>query len=337
MAKPKKGKKLSARGGCASGAKIVCIGGGSQIPKLLLEPLKDKGFQLSGITSMVDDGGSTGQMRKNFGILPPGDIRRHILALSDAPRWKKELWNFRFGEEVFDCNHKGHNFANAFLASLELSLNDYRKVLGVVHDFMEIKGHRALPAIIGKTTLMAELENGEIVEGENEIDVPMKHDSNLKIKGVFLKPSFKIFPETRQAILDADLIIMGPGDLYSSIVPCLLAEGMSAVFKKTKAKKILICNTIAKLGETHNFSVAEFASEVEKYMGSKLDYVLYHNQLIDKKLIEDYQKENPQICGPISVNDNLPKDKFIGKDILRKDKLVFDSKKLIAAIFKLLK
>jgi len=335
MVKPKKSKKLSARGGCASGAKIVCIGGGNLMPKVLLEPLKKYPVELTGITSMMDSGGSAGQMRQHFDVLPPGDIRRHVLALSNAPQWKKELWKFRFGEEVFEDGHKKHTFGNAFIAGLEYYFKNHRKAMAIVSDFMELGGNRALPMIIEKTHIYAEMENGEIVEGEGEIEVPTKHDPKLKIKKVFSRPEIKLFPESKKAILEADIIIIGPGDLYSSNIACFLAKDAPAVFKKTKAKKILICNTIAKQGETHNFSVAEFASEVEKYMGSKLDYVLYHNQPIDKKLIEDYQKENPQICGPISVNDNLPKDKFIGKDILQRDKLAFDSKKIINAIFKL--
>jgi uncharacterized cofD-like protein len=137
--------------------------------------------------------------------------------------------------------------------------------------------------------------------------------------------------------LAADLIIIGPGDLYSSIVPCFLPQGISFSLKKAKAKKILVSNSLAKSGETQNFSIAEFASEVEKYMGVRLDYVLYHNRQIPVDYLTNLQKEYPQISGFITVNDNLPEDKFIGKDILQKDKLAFDSKKIINEIFKLLK
>ena len=111
---------------------ILCFGGGSVVPKLIIEPLKKHPFRITGVTSMVDSGGSTGQLRRDFNVLPPGDIRRHVLALSQAPKWKKELWQFRFGGEDFGSGHKGHNFANAFIAGLECSLKDYRKVLDVV-------------------------------------------------------------------------------------------------------------------------------------------------------------------------------------------------------------
>ncbi|MFA6376273.1 MAG: 2-phospho-L-lactate transferase CofD family protein [Candidatus Paceibacterota bacterium] len=316
--------------------KIVCLGGGTIIPNLLLKPLKKKGFQITGITSMIDSGYSAGQIRDDFNVLPPGDIRRHVLALSSAPEWKKNLWSFRFGREDFGEGHIGHPFSNVFMAGLEISFKNYRKVIEFVSDFMELKDNQALPMIITQSHIIAELANGEIIKGEWEIDALENHDRNLKIKKVYLETEAKIFPEAKKAILEADLILVGPGDLYSSIVPCFLPNGATAVLKKAKAKKILISNSLAKLGETNGFTTLEFANEVEKYMGTSLDYVLYHNKPIDKELMAEYQKENPQICGLIAVDEDLPKDKFIGADILQKDKLPFDSKKIISNIFKII-
>lgn len=316
--------------------KIVCIGGGTQIPPLLLDNLRKRPVEVAGITSMVDCGGSGGYFRREFGVLPASDIRRHILGLSNAPKWKKDLWQFRFGEEIFEDGHKGQVFANALMAGLENSFKNYRKVLQYVFEFMELGKNRALPATIAQTHIVAELENGEIVKGEAEIDVPRRHDSKLKIKKVYLEPKAVAFPEAKKAILEADVIIIGPGDLYSSIVPCFLPAGISAALGKTRAKKILISNSLAKMGETQNFSIAEFAAEIEKYMGADLDYVLYHNLPIGNDLLLDLQKEFPQISGFLSVNVDLPKDKFIGKDIMRTDKLAYDPKKVIANIFKLI-
>jgi uncharacterized cofD-like protein len=317
--------------------KIVCMGGGTQIPPLLLDSLRRRPVQVAGITSMVDCGGSGGYFRSKFNVLAPGDIRRHILGLSNAPQWKKELWKFRFGEEVFEDGHKGQVFANAFLAGLENAFGDYGKVLKFVYEFMELGDNRALPATVEQTHIIAELENGEIVKGEAEIDVPRNHDPHLKIRKVYLEPQVAAFAEAKKAILEADEIIIGPGDLYSSIVPCFLPDGIAAALKKTKAKKILICNTVTKLGETNGFSAKEFAGEVEKYMGSPLDYILYHNKLLDNGLLADFMKANPQIGGLIRVDGDLPKDKFIGKDIYKKNEFAYDSKKVIREIFKLIK
>ena len=316
--------------------KIVCFGGGNVVPKLILEPLKKYPVKITGITSMVDNGGSTGQLRKNFNVLPPGDIRRHILALSDAPKWKKDFWKFRFGQEKFEEGHKGHNFANAFIGGLEYVLKDYKKALEIIHDFMEVKEHRALPATIDKTQLIAILENGKIVSGEDEIDVPKKHNPKIKIKKVFLEPKAKIFPETKKAIIEADLITLGPGDLYSSIICCLLPKGIKEAIQTSKAKKVLIVNPMNKLGETNNFSVLDFTNEIEKYMDCPFDFVLYNTEVPQKQRIKKYKKEEPLILNLVTINRNLDKKKFIGKDLLvKKGPIIYDSNKLSKILLKL--
>ncbi len=315
--------------------KIVCLGGGNLMPRVLLEPLKKYPVELTGITSMVDSGGAAGQFREHFGVLPPGDIRRHVLALSNAPRWKKDLWKFRFGGEVFADGHKGHVFANAFIAGLEYHLKDHRRAMAIVTEFMELGGNRALPMIIDKAHIYAEMEDGQIVEGEGEIEVPTKHDPNLKIKKIFPKPAVKLFPLSKKAILEADIITIGPGDLYSSLVPCFLADDAPAIFKKARGKKILVSNTVARKGETHGFSVGKFAKEIENYMGSPLDFVLYHNKPIDKKILSDYCKGRPDVGEELAIDAGLDKIKFIGADILKKDEFAYDPKKVVKAIFKL--
>ena len=321
--------------------KIVCLGGGNLMPKVVLEPLKKYPVELTGITSMTDGGGAAGALREEYNVLPPGDIRRLVLALSNASQWKKKLWTFRFGNEVFgvaDGNinrHKGQNFANAFIAGLEWTLQDYRKVIAIVSDFMELGQNQALPMIIEKTNIFAELETGQIIEGEREIELAENHDKNLRIRKIFQKPESKLFPAAKKAILDADLIIIGPGDMYSSIAPCFLATDAVAVFKKAKGKKILISNTISRVCETNGFSIKKFADEVEKYMGSELDYILYQGKPLDKDLLAEFQKENPQIGDLLTIDNDLPKDKFIGADIYKKNEFAYDPKKVLKEIFKL--
>ena len=317
--------------------KIVCFGGGNVVPKLLIIELKKYPVEISGVTSMVDNGGSAGQLREDFNVLPPGDIRRHFIALSDAPQWKKDLFKFRFGREEFKGGHKGHNFANVFIGGLEYILKDYRKVLKIVHDFMELKKeYQALPATIDKVQLIAELENGKIIEGEDEIDVPQKHNPKLKIKKVYLKPKGKIFPETKKAIIEADLITLGPGDLYSSTIPCLLPQGMKEAFKKSRAKKVFICNAMTKLGGTNNFSVLDFTNEVEKYMGCSLDFIIYNTEIPDKKRIKEYKKEEPLILDPVKIDENLNKRKFIGKNLLTESgPVIYNPKKVVKVLLNL--
>jgi uncharacterized cofD-like protein len=316
--------------------KVVCFSGGNAIPRAILMPLKKYPVDITSITSMVDNGGSSGQFRENFNVLPPGDIRRHILALSNASDWKKELWNFRFGKEKFDGGHKGHNFANAFIAGLEYNLKDYDKVLKVVNEFMEVKG-KVLPATIEQTQIYAELENGEIIKGEDEIDVPKKHDPNLKIKKAYLEPEAKAYQPSLDAVAEADLITIGPGDLYSSSIPCLLMKGMKEAFKKTKAKKIFICNTMTKLGETNNFSVSDFVNEAEKYMGCDFDYVIYNTEIPSKERLEKFKKEELGILDLVKVDKNLDEEKFIGTKIIEKTgPIVHNPEKLVKLLISLI-
>ena len=165
--------------------KIVCFGGGNAMPKAVLPGLMKYPLQITTITSMIDSGGSSGQLREDYNILPPGDIRRHLIALSSADEWKKNLFAFKFGREEFDGGHIGHSFGNAFLGGLEYLLGDYEKALEIAHKFLDIKYHEALPATVEKTNLYAELENGENIRGENEIDVAKNHDGNLRIKRIY--------------------------------------------------------------------------------------------------------------------------------------------------------
>ena len=315
--------------------KIVCFSGGNAIPRAILTPLKMYPVDITGIVSMVDNGGSSGQLREDFKVLPPGDIRRHILALSEAPQWKKDLWQFRFGREEFDGGHVGHNFANAFIAGLEYNLKDYDKVLEAINEFMEVKG-KTLPATIEQAQICAELENGEIIKGEDEIDVPQKHDPDLKIERVYLEPKVKAYQPTLDVILEADLIVIGPGDLYSSSIPCLLMDGMKEVFKKTKAKKVFVCNIMTKYGETNNFSVLDFSSEVERYMGCDFDHIIYNTKIPSKERLEKFKEEELGILDLVEINKNLDEKKFIGIDIIEENgPLIHDPEKLVKLIMSL--
>jgi uncharacterized cofD-like protein len=318
----------------AESLKIVAFGGGNAMPKAVLTGLVKHDVDITTITSMVDNGGSTGQLRKDFDVLPPGDIRRHLLALSTAPKWKKDLFAFRFGHEEFGSGHVGHSFGNVFLAGLEKSLHDYKKVLDIAHDFLEVKG-RCLPATIDKTQLMAELEDGTDAEGEDELDVPQKHDPKLKIKKIFLKPRAKAYPSAVEAVEKADAIVIGPGDLYTSSLPCFLPLGMKQAVKTSRSTKIFIAPPLTKLGETQGFLLQDFVYEVERYIGCKLDFVVYNTAKIEpERLREHTMKEPSQSVVVKADNDD---DKFIGEDLLTDDEIAYDSSKLAKVIMRLAK
>jgi uncharacterized cofD-like protein len=318
--------------------KIVCFGGGSALPKVVLEPLKKRQVEITSVTSMLESGGSTGQLRKDFNILPPGDISRHLVALSNAPHWKRELFLFRFGNEKFPGGHKGHRFGTVFIAGLEYFLKDFKEALKVAHNFLEIKKHKALPATIERVHAWATLENGKSIKGEDEIDVPKLHDGNLKIKEIYLKPLASAYQLVLESIKKADFLIFGPGDLYSSIIPCFLPRGVKGAIKKSKAKKIFLCNLMTKFGETNNFSVMDFTREMESYIGCKLDFVVYNTNIPAKERIRNFKKEDKGALYSVRIDEGLNVDKFIGYDlILRSGPILHDPQKTIKILIKLCK
>ncbi|MBN2094599.1 MAG: YvcK family protein [Candidatus Aenigmarchaeota archaeon] len=312
--------------------KVLCFGGGNAITKVVLPELKKRGHDVTSVTSMVDSGGSTGQLRADFKILSPGDIRRHLIALSDAPRWKKDLFAFRFGREVFDGGHKGHSFGNVFLGGLQHVHGDYSKVLDIAHEFLEVKG-RCLPATIEITDIVGLLDNGKEAVSEDEIDVPKNHSPDSKIVKAYLRPEVKAYPETLKAIEEAEMIIIGPGDMYSSMVPCILPKGIKEALQKSKAKKIFICPAMAKRGETHWYTVVGQAKELERYMGCEFDLVIYNTAKPSKERIEEHQKEEPLHIGIVPFDDVPKGGKFVGKDILTTEGMVvYDPEKVMAVV-----
>ena len=315
--------------------KIVCFGGGNAMPKVVLSGLKDYSVEIVSVSSMFDSGGSTGQLRRDFNVLPPGDIRRHLLVLSEAPKWKKELFGFRFGQEVFKGGHKGHNLANVFIAGLERVLGNYEEVLEVLYDFLEIKA-KCFPVTVEKANIGAILENGKKIFNEDEIDKPKMHNPDFKIKKLFLQPPVKAYPPVLEAIEQADMIVVGPGDIYSSLVPCFLPAGIKEKIRESKAKKVFICNAMTKRGETDKFTVLDFTKEIEKYLGVKLDYVIYNNFIPNKEIVRKYKQDKPELLEVVTANKDLPETKFIGKKLLvSKEFLEYDSAEVAKVLISL--
>ena len=311
---------------------IVCFGGGSAMSKTTLIGLKKYPVKLFTVCSMLDSGGSSAQFRVDFKTLPAGDIRRHLIALSDAPSWKKELFDLRIGREIFDGGHKGHSFGNIFVSGLEHIFQDFEKAMEISHEFLEIKDHKAFPATIEQSHIYAILENGEVIFGEDEIDIPQRHNPKLKIKKLFLTKKIKAYPRTIDAILKSDLIVIGPGDLYSSLLPCFLPDGITEALQKTKAKKIFVCNTMTKHGETNGFSVLDFANKIEEYMGCCLDFVIYNKEISSKERIDKHKENALGILEPVKINKELDDKKFIGSNILIKDGPIFHDPDVLAKL-----
>jgi uncharacterized cofD-like protein len=309
--------------------RVVCLGGGNAMPKAVLAGLKKYSVKISVICATLDSGGSSGRLRKDYKIVSPGDIRRAFIALANTSPVIEELFNFRFKTGEL----KGHNFANLFITALELAaspeiaLREVSKILNVPH--------QVFPVTLSNSNLYAVLENGKIISGEANIDIP-KHNGNLKIKKVFLKPKAIAYPRALEEMKKADLILIGPGDLYSSVAQILLTQGIAEAIKKSKAKKVFICNLMTKYGETNNFTVLDSVNEIEKYLKGKLDYVVFNNFSPKRDIIKKYKKRHPELLELMKINENLPKGKFIGKNLLLRDLIEHDPGKLAKIIISLL-
>ena len=310
--------------------KIVCLGGGNAMPKAVLIGLKKYPVKISAVCAMLDSGGSSGRLRKDYKIVSPGDIKRAFIALANTSPAVAELFNYRFQAGEL----KGHSFANLFITALELATNDYEKTIKEVSRILNVE-HQVLPVTLDRSNLYAILENGKIISGETNIDIP-KHNGKLKIKKVFLKPKAKAYPKAQEAIKKADLIVIGPGDLYSSLAQILLTKGIPEAIEKNKGKSVYICNLMTKHGETNDFTVLDFTKEIEKYLKTKIDYVIYNNFIPEKKRIRNYKKNHSELLGLVKINENLAKEKFIGKNLLLKDLIEHNPKKLAKILISLI-
>jgi uncharacterized cofD-like protein len=263
--------------------KVVVIGGGTGTYQVLTG-LKKYPIDLSAVISMCDSGGSTGRLRRELGILPPGDVRRAILALSDLPFAQKtleELFNFRFNK---GSSLKGHSVGNLLLAALTQITGSMDKAIEEAARILQSNG-KIFPITLDKTNLVAVLSDDTRIFGETNID-RRKIKPDLKIKYVFLSPKAKIFNKAALAVEAADVIVLGPGDLYTSIIPTLLVDGVKDSLSESDAHIIYIVNLMTKKGETDGFTGLNFVEVINKYLGDaavKLKYIVVNKRIDHNK------------------------------------------------------
>ena len=289
---------------------IVCIGGGNAMPKVILSGLKNKNVGLTVVSAVLDSGGSSGRLRKDYNVISPGDVRRAFLELCNLSEEDKLLLDYRFT----DGDLHEHNLWNIAFVAMALEKGGYRSLFEKMNSML-IGNHKILPSTTHKADLVAILENGEEIVGESNIDVP-KHNTSLKITKLFLRPVTKACPETVKRIMRADMVVIGPGDIYSSLMQVLLVDGTAETIKMSKAKKVYICNLMTKDGESNGFTVSDFVREIEGCLKCELDYVIFNTNIPNQQKIEEYKKTHPQFLEMVRA-DNLPKsDKYIGLDLL---------------------
>jgi uncharacterized cofD-like protein len=272
--------------------KITVMGGGTGT-FVVLSGLKQHEVDLGVIVNMMDSGGSTGRLRVQLGVLPPGDIRQCFVALSEAPDLWRRLFLYRFEGGDFD----GHNFGNIFLSALEKVSVNYDQVLDTASFVLKTKG-KVLPVTHEKTNLCVEYENGTVVKGEADID--SNHFKQIGIKRAFLEPAVAAYPQALQRIMDSDMVVIGPGDLYTSIVPLFLVDGIKDALQKTKAKIVYIVNLMTKSGQTNNYTASDHVRDIEKYIGRTVDVVIMHKGPLNDSIVEWYESHHEH-----TVKDDL--------------------------------
>ena len=311
---------------------IVVIGGGTGT-FTALRGLKNYPFNITAIVTMFDSGGSSGVLRDEHGVLPPGDVRRCLVALSDGEQEEtlRALFNYRFEN---GGSLKGHSFGNILLTALTEIHGREDKAIDEAGSILNIRG-RVLPVTLEKSHLCVTLEDDTVIKGETNIDIP-KHDGALRIKNVFLDPEVKAHTDAVKAIEEADLIVIGPGDLYTSIIPNLLAGGGPEALQNSNAKKVYVLNLFTKWGETHQYKASDYAKEVLKYTGlSSFDYIICNEEEMPERTLEKYALEKKF---PIELDQELDSltTTVIRGGLYRDDHVLrHDSEKLAEVIAKL--
>ena len=286
------------------GPKIVAVGGGTGL-SMLLKGIKNITNNITAVVTVGDDGGSSGRLREEMGVLPPGDIRNCIAALSNDEDLVTKLFQYRFksGEGL-----EGHSFGNLFLTALCSITGDMVRAVKESSNVLSIRG-RVLPSTLDDMKLVAEMEDGRIIHGESNI--PEAHG---RIKRLFTDPkNCKALDDVIAAIRDAELIILGPGSLFTSVIPNLLIPEISHEIARSKAKKIYVCNIMTQPGETDGFSVSDHVNALIKHAGSK--------KIIDTVLVNDFMPSNLakkyQMSGSYPVITDYENLKKIGVNIFQ--------------------
>lgn len=268
-----------------STSKIVTIGGGTG-SFTLLTGLKEYPVDISAIVTMADDGGSTGILRDEIGVLPPGDVRQCIVALADASPEVRELFNYRFT----NGDIKGHNAGNIFLSALEKVTGSLPAAIEVASTILNIRG-RVLPVTIEDMRLVIELKNGVALYGESKLD-DNEDVRSIGVRGVSLAKPVCANEEALNAIKEADMVVIGPGDLYGSIIPNLLVSGIPKALADTKAKIVIVANVTNKKGLTDMFSAGDYLKAIEQYIyGRSVDVLVCNSGTVDSKLVQKYEDQ----------------------------------------------
>ncbi len=262
---------------------MVVIGGGTG-SFTLLNGLKRYTSNITALVNMSDDGGSTGILRDELGVLPPGDVRQCLVALSETQK-VRDLFTYRFDGGSFD----GHSFGNLFISVVEKMTDSFEQAIEVASDVLRITG-RVLPITLDKIELKAKTAKGTVIKGQHKIG-NMKLDD--KYPEIYLDTNVTINPKARDAIINADVVVIAPGNLYGTLAPALIVGGVGEALKKTKASVVQVVNLVTKPGQTDGFSVANYVEEIERFCasGKVVNYVIFNTDEPTKQMRDKYVRD----------------------------------------------
>ena len=302
------------------GPRIVAVGGGTGL-STLLRGLKKYSDHITAVVTVADDGGSSGRLRRELGVLPPGDFRQCIAALAEAEPLMTELFQYRFDQGT---GLDGHSFGNLFIVAMSGITGNFERALRESSRVLAVRG-QILPSTVENVTLCAELDDASFVEGESKLP-----HGPAPIKRAYLRPSdAAAFPEALKAIAEAELIILGPGSLYTSIMPNLLVEGIASAIRQAKGTKVYVCNVASQPGETDGYNLSKHVESLESHVGKGLfSYVLANDHLV--ALPEEWHVNAIDIDG---ASLNRPGLRVITADVIDEERPTrHDPSKLAAAI-----
>lgn len=314
----------------SQGQRIVVIGGGTGL-STMLRGLKQYSNNIVAIVTVTDDGGSSGTLHRELGMLPPGDIRNCLVALADAEPLMTELFQHRFSGE--NSSLQGHSFGNLLIAAMTSITGDFEKAVKETSNILAIRG-RVLPSTTDNVLLHAELADGSVADGETNIV-----ESGQRIRHMFITPStVQPLDEAIQAIKLADAIVIGPGSVYTSIVPNLLVEGIVDALAASRAVKMYVCNVMTQPGESDGFSASDHVRAITNHVDKKIfNYVLVNKQVPSLDLLEKYREQKAElVMADVDKIRDMGYRAVIGNFMSETDVVRHDSQALAAAIFKLI-
>lgn len=316
----------------AQGQRIVVLGGGTGL-STMLRGLKEHTSNIVAIVTVTDNGGSSGRLTQQMGVLPPGDLRNCLVALADAEPTLAGLFQFRFDDEHEGL--AGHSFGNLFIAAMtEIYKGNYEQAIAATSKVLAIRG-KVYPSTVHNVCLLGEMEDGTVIEGETQI----AHHPE-RIKRMYLRPeNVQPLPEALEAIRLADAIILGPGSVYTSVIPNLLVDGIAEAIARSRAVKIYVCNVMTQPGETDGFTAADHVRVIAEHAPGKrlIDYVLVNREVPAPELLARYEKYGQRFVLPeleaVRAMGFTPKAENL---VSQTDLVRHDSTRLAEAIFRII-